>query len=79
MPGDATPSTENQPAPLSVSSILARLAGIGGVILLVRRRVSLFGGWFSPHELTPIRFVNGLKRSSEYTPGSAAIMPKACA
>jgi len=44
MPGDATPSTENQPAPLSVSSILARLAGIGGVILLVRRRVSLFGG-----------------------------------
>jgi catalase len=62
MPSDATPSTENQPAPLSVSSTLARLAGIGVVILLVVAGFLSLGGWFSPHELTPIRFVNGFEK-----------------
>ena len=62
MPSDATPSTENQPAPLSVSSILARLAGIGVVILLVVAGFLSLGGWFSPYELTPIRFVNGFEK-----------------
>src|SRR6201993_4819468 len=62
MPSDATASTENQPAPLSVSNTLARLVGIGVVILLVVVGFLYLGGWFSPHELTPIRFVNGFER-----------------
>ena len=62
MPSDATPSTENQPAPLSVSSTLARLAGIGVVILCVVGGFLYLGGWFSPHELTPARFVNGFEK-----------------
>ena len=62
MPRDATASTENQPAPLSVSSTLARLAGIGVVILCVVGGFLYLGGWFSPHELTPIRFVNGFEK-----------------
>ena len=62
MPSHATPSTENQPAPLSLSSTLARLAGIGVVILLVVGGFLYLGGWFSPHELTPIRFVNGFEK-----------------
>ena len=62
MPSDATPSTENQPAPLSVSSTLARLAGIGVVILLVVGGFLYLGGWFNPHELTPARFVNGFEK-----------------
>src|SRR6266851_4573080 len=62
MPSDATPSTENQPAPLSVSSTLARLAGIGVVILCVVGGFLYLGGWFSSHELTPIRFVNGFEK-----------------
>ena len=33
MPSDSTASAENRPAPLSASSTLARLAGIGVVIL----------------------------------------------
>src|SRR5260370_23351797 len=61
MPSDAAPSTENQPAPLSVSSTLARLAGIGVVILCVVGGVLYLGGWFNPHELTPARFVNGFE------------------
>ena len=59
MPNDATSSTENQPAPLSVSSTLARLAGIGVVILLVVAGFLYLGGWFNPHERTPVSFVNG--------------------
>src|ERR1700747_466435 len=62
MPSDATPSTENQPAPLSVSSTLARLAGIGVVILCVAGGFLYLGGWFNPHELTPARFVNGFEK-----------------
>jgi catalase len=62
MPSDATPSTENQPAALSVSSTLTRLAGIGVVILWVVGGFLYLGGWFNPHELTPARFVNGFEK-----------------
>ena len=62
MPSDATPSTENQPARLSVPSILARLAGIGVVILCLVGGFLYLGGWFTPHELTPARFVNGFEK-----------------
>jgi hypothetical protein len=62
MPSDATPSMENQPAPLSISSRLARLTGIGVVIQCVVGGFLYLGGWFSPYELTPIRFVNGFEK-----------------
>jgi catalase len=62
MPSDATPSTENQPAPLSEPRTLARLAGIGIVILLVVSGFLYLGGWFSPNELTPWRFVDGFEK-----------------
>src|SRR6201993_3454199 len=62
MPSDATPPTENQPARLSVSSTLARLVGIGVVILCVVGGFLYLGGWFSPYELTPARFVNGFEK-----------------
>lgn len=62
MPSDATPSTESQAAPLSVPGRLARLALIGVVILLVVGGFLYLGGWFSPHELTPARFVNGFEK-----------------
>ena len=61
MLSDATPSTENQPAPLSVSSTLARLAGIGLVIVCVVAGFLYLGGWFNPRELIPARFVNGFE------------------
>jgi catalase len=61
MPSDATPSTENPPAPLSVSNTLARLAGIGVILLCVVGGFLYLGGWFSAHELTPARLVNGFQ------------------
>jgi catalase len=61
MPRDATPLTESQPAHLSSSSTLARLAGIGVVLLCVVGGFLYLGGWFNPHELTPARFVNGFE------------------
>src|SRR6201993_1607855 len=62
MPSDATPSTENQPAPPSVPSTLARLAAVAVIILGVVAGFLYLGGWFSPHELTPARFVDGFER-----------------
>src|SRR5690242_10569247 len=61
MPSDAGPSMENQSAPLSVSSTLARLATIGVVILGVVAGFLYLGGWFNPHELTSARFVDGFE------------------
>jgi catalase len=62
MPSEATPSEGNQLTSLSVSNTLARLATIGVVILSVVAGFLYLGGWFSPHELTPIRFVNGFQK-----------------
>ena len=61
MPSDATASPENRAAPLSASSTLARLAGIGVVIICVVGGFLYLGGWFSPHELTPARLVDGFE------------------
>jgi catalase len=55
-------TTENHPAPLSEPSKLGRLAGIGVVILCVVGIFLYLGGWFSPHELTQARFVNGFQK-----------------
>ena len=41
---------------------MVRLAGIGAVILTVIGVFLYLGGWFSPHELTPSRFVDGFER-----------------
>jgi catalase len=62
MPSDATPSTENQPARPSVPSTLVRLAAVGVITLGVAAGFLYLGGWFSPHELTPARFVDGFEK-----------------
>jgi len=41
--------------------MLARFAGIGVVIICVVGGFLYLGGWFSPHELTPARLVNGFE------------------
>lgn len=62
MSSDQTPSTENQPTPLSGRSKRARLAGIGVVILCAVGAFLYLGGWFSPNELTQGRFANGFQK-----------------
>jgi catalase len=56
---DSTAPMEGQTAPLSERSRMVRFAGIGVVILAVIAAFLYFGGWFSPHKLTPARFVDG--------------------
>jgi catalase len=55
-------STEGQAAPLTRSSTLGRLAGIGIAILGVAAAFLYLGGWFAPHALTPARFVDAFER-----------------
>ncbi len=69
MPRDESSSMENQSAPLSERSKLVRLAGIGVVILCVVGTFLYLGGWFSPHKLTPARFVDGFQKVFGTHPG----------
>src|SRR5277367_5188138 len=61
MPTDTTPSPKNHLPSLSAPGTLARLAGVGVIILCVIGGFLYLGGWFSPDELTPARLVDGLQ------------------
>jgi catalase len=56
-------SAEERPGPLAAGSTLTRLAGIGLLLLGVVAAFLYVGGWFSPHELTPGRFVDQFERT----------------
>ncbi len=62
LPSDSTASTKKQTALLAGRSRMVRLAGIGVVILAVIGAFLYLGGWFSPHKLTPVRFVDEFER-----------------
>ena len=62
MPSEPPRSTEKEAAPLTGGGRLRRLAGIGAVILCVAGAFLYLGGWFTPHALTPARFVDGFER-----------------
>jgi catalase len=55
-------ATERQPGPLTAGSRLARLAGIGVLLLAVGGTFLYLGGWLSPDKLTPARFVDEFER-----------------
>jgi catalase len=57
LPSDSAP-IEYQPPPLAKGTKLARLAGIGVLLLGVVGAFLYLGGWFSPQKLTPARFVD---------------------
>ena len=46
---------------LTKSSALARLALIGVLLAVVAGSFAYLGGWFTPNDLTPARFVDGLE------------------
>jgi catalase len=62
LPSEPNTSTEKQAAPLTGRSRLGRLAGIGVILLSVAAGFLYLGGWFTPHALTPARFVDGFER-----------------
>ena len=69
MASDSTVEGGNRPASLMAGKTIGRLAGIGVVILCFVGAFLYLGGWFSPHELTPARFVNGFEKVYGINPG----------
>ncbi|MGB7727676.1 MAG: hypothetical protein WBL50_06565 [Candidatus Acidiferrum sp.] len=59
MASDLTVERENRPVSLMAGETFGRLAGIGVLLLGVVGAFFYLGGWFSPHELTQARFVDG--------------------
>jgi catalase len=59
--GETAPR-QNHPAPPTGSNTLARLAGIGVLLLGIVGAFLYLGGWFSPDKLTPGRFTDELER-----------------
>jgi catalase len=55
-----TPTEVTRPH-LGMASKLARFAVIGVALAAVAGTFAYLGGWFSPHELTPARFVDGFE------------------
>src|SRR6266851_9767027 len=50
------------PPRLGMASALARFAVIGVALAAVAGTFAYFGGWFTPNELTPARFVDGFEQ-----------------
>jgi catalase len=57
-----TAPRQNHPAPPTGSNTVARLAGIGVLLLGIVGAFLYLGGWFSPDKLTPGRFTDELER-----------------
>ena len=69
MPVDSNASADRQPAPLNKGSILVRLGAIGVVILSVVGVFGYLGGWFTPSDLTPARFIDTFEQVNGAHPG----------
>src|SRR5216684_4401703 len=54
---------------LGKTSTLARLALIGVALAAVAGTFAYLGGWFTPNELTPARFVDGFEQVNGVHPG----------
>ena len=54
---------------LGKAGTLARFALIGGILAAVAGTFAYLGGWFTPNELTPIRFVDGFEEVNGVHPG----------
>ena len=61
---------------LGKASTLARLALIGVALAAVIAAFGYFGGWLTPHDLTPRGSPMFSSTSMEFIPASVAIMPR---
>jgi catalase len=62
-------SLHEMPARVRGSALLVRVALIVSALAIVAAAFAWLGGWFSPHELTPARFVNELEKVDGVHPG----------
>jgi catalase len=60
---------EKTPGSLGGAAMLVRVALIAGAIAVVAAAFAWLGGWFSPKELTPARFVDALEHVDGVHPG----------
>ncbi len=60
MSNDLKPAEAEQPR-LGKVSTLTRLALIGVALAAVVATFAYFGGWFTPHDLTPARFTDAFE------------------
>jgi catalase len=67
--GNSKESADERPPALGRASLLARLAAIGIVIASVVSAFAYVGGWFSPHRLTPARFIDTFEKVNGIHPG----------
>jgi len=61
---DANTLTERQVAKPNAGNTVARLGGVGILVLAVLGSFAYLGGWLSPNKLTPARFTDGLETAS---------------
>src|SRR5713226_6331670 len=59
---DPTAPAEAERPRLGRASTLARFALIGVALAAVAGTFAYFGGWFTPNDLTPARFVDGFEQ-----------------
>jgi catalase len=55
---------EAERPPLSIASMLVRLALIGAVLTIVAGGFAYLGGWLTPSTLTPARFIDAFQRAN---------------
>ena len=68
MPSEPTEPTKSRPLPLAAGRRLARLGAVGGVIVGVVGSFAYAGGWLTPHQLTPARFIDAFERVNGIPP-----------
>src|SRR5438093_12423035 len=64
---EAPVQTERRP--LSIASTVARLALIGVALAAVAGTFAYLGGWLTPNDLTPARFIDGFEDVNGAHPG----------
>lgn len=69
MVAGSTPPTEPQQTRPYAGSKLPQLAGVGAILLFAVAGFLYLGAWFSPHKLTPARFVDGFEQVNGVHPG----------
>jgi catalase len=66
---DPNSLAQSTPPPLGKAAIVARLSLIGLALVAVAGTFAYLGGWFTPNELTPARFVDGFEEVNQVHPG----------
>ena len=69
MSNDTKPMMEAEQPRLGKAATLARFALIGAALAAVAGSFAYLGGWFTPNELTPARFVDGFEHVHGVHPG----------